>query len=131
MDSSVAAAANTTCTGPSFRDVATPVTVDLPVMSTAEPPHTQPSLDGDIVEVWSFLPQAIGDNQIAFKHSVLDTYRAPHQNRVSVGAGEITGIVDALEDIAHDLRHLRTGDLALGVQPSIMVAALHHGLFAG
>ena len=39
--------------------------------------------------------------------------------------------MDTLEDIAHDLRHLRTGDLALGVQPSITVAAdvaaLHHG----
>ena len=61
----------------------------------------------------------------------LDAYRAPHQNRVPVGASEITGIMDTLEDIAHDLRHLRTGDLALGVQPSITVTAdvapLYHG----
>ncbi len=94
-------------------------------------PHHQPPLDGDIVEVQSFLPQAVGEDQVALEHSVLDACRAPHQNRVLVGAGEITGIMDTLEDIAHDLRHLRTGDLALGVQPSITVAAdvaaLHHG----
>src|SRR5699024_1648087 len=40
------------------------------------------------------------------------------------------GFIDALEDVAHDLRHLRTGDLALGVQAAIVVAtdiaALHH-----
>ena len=38
-DSSVAAASKTTCTGPSFRGVTTPATVDLPLMLTAEPPH--------------------------------------------------------------------------------------------
>ena len=94
-------------------------------------PHHQPPLDGDIVEVQSFLPQAVGENQVALEHSVLDACRAPHQNRVLVGAGEITGIMDTLEDIAHDLRHLRTGDLALGIQAAITVAAdvaaLHHG----
>ena len=94
-------------------------------------PYHQPSLDGDIVEVQSFLPQAVGEDQVALEHSVLDACRAPHQNRVLVGAGEITGIMDTLEDIAHDLRHLRTGDLALGIQAAITVAAdvaaLHHG----
>ena len=40
LDSSVAAASNATCTGPSFRGVTTPATVDLPLMLTAEPPHT-------------------------------------------------------------------------------------------
>ena len=94
-------------------------------------PHHQPPLDGDVIEVQGLLPQAVGENQVAFKHSVLDAYCAPHQNRVPVGAGEITGIVDTLEDIAHDLRHLRTGDLALGVQTAIVVTAdvapLYHG----
>ncbi len=94
-------------------------------------PHHQPSLDGDVGEVQGFFPQAVGEDQVALKHSVPDIHSTPHQNRVPVGSGEIAGIVDALEDVAHDLRHLRPGDLALGVQSAIVVAAdvaaLHHG----
>ena len=54
-------------------------------------PYHQPPLDGDVIEVQGLLPQAVGENQVAFKHSVLDAYRAPHQNRVPVGAGDLAG----------------------------------------
>ena len=60
----------------------------------------------------------------------MDVRLVSHQNRIPVGSGDLAGIMDALENVAHNLSHLRTGDLALGVQSAIIVAVdiamLHH-----